>query len=80
MIPPGPVPLDRRTLPLAQASDISTEMKRTADAIKGWAKANARVEKKMLSKDPTVDFGVSFGGEVITCGRVSSMDVREGMI
>lgn len=56
------------------------QTKSAADAMNGWAKAKARVEKKMLSRDPTVDFGVRLGGEVITNGRVSKIEVREGMM
>lgn len=81
IIPPGPLlALDRRALLLAQNNDITMQMKSAADAINGWAKAKARVEKKMLSRDPTVDFGVRLGGLVITNGRVSKIDVRDGKI
>lgn len=48
--------------------------------IKGWLPIKERVWKKAASKVPTVDLALSFGGEAITRGIVSRMEVREGII
>lgn len=43
----------------------------------GWLTMKDRAKKKIDSKVPTVDFGVSLGELAITRGIVSRIEVRE---
>lgn len=48
--------------------------------IHGWTKRKERVWKNTDSNRPIVDFDLILGGEAMTRGMVSRIEVREGRI
>jgi hypothetical protein len=46
----------------------------------GWYVPKLRIWKKIFSNVPMVDFGLSFGGEATIRGRVSRIEVRDGVM